>query len=72
MPEDAWLTSEQVRKRLKISTCDLAHLRQAGRLRFRKKGNAYLYCPDDCAKFNKGTEAANGGSCSIDEQQSHS
>jgi len=70
MPEDAWLTSDQVRKRLKISTCDLAHLRQAGRLRFRKKGNAYLYSPDDCEEISQVSGAETGGSCSIDERNS--
>lgn len=70
MPEDAWLTSDQVRKRLKISTCDLAHLRQAGRLRFRKKGNAYLYAPDDCEEIGQVSGAETGGSCSIDERNS--
>lgn len=69
MPKDAWLTSDQVRKLLKISTCDLAHLRQAGRLRFRKKGNAYLYCPDDCEKISQISGAETGRRCSIDERK---
>lgn len=69
MPEDAWLTSTQVRKRLKISTCNLAHLRQAGKLRFKKRGNAYLYSLDDCEEFSQGTGANAGGSCSIDERK---
>lgn len=69
MPEDVWLTSDQVRKRLKISTCDLAHLRQGGKLRFRKQGNAYLYCPNDVDKVSQVTRAVAGGTCSIDEQE---
>lgn len=70
MPQHAWLTSDQVRKRLRISTCDLAHLRQARRLRFRKEGNAYLYSPDDCEKISQVSGAEADGSCSIDEQNS--
>ncbi|MEO8498786.1 MAG: helix-turn-helix domain-containing protein [Planctomycetota bacterium] len=68
MPEVAWLTSAQVRKRLKISTCDLAHLRQGGKLRSRKQGNAYLYRPDDVDEFSQATGTNIGGKCSIAEQ----
>lgn len=42
--DDAWLRSEEIRKRLK-TTCELAHLRDAGKLPFKKQGNAYLYRP---------------------------
>ena len=42
-----WLDTKQVRKELKLSACDLSHIRDAGKLRFRKKGNAYLYAEDD-------------------------
>ena len=45
--EGAWLTSNRVRKSLKISSCTLAHLREAGRLQFIKKGNAFLYSKND-------------------------
>lgn len=68
MPDDAWLTSAQVRELLKISTCDLAHLRQGGRLRFQKQGNAYLYSSVDCENFSQGTEKSASGKCSIDRQ----
>ncbi|WP_345685943.1 DNA phosphorothioation-associated putative methyltransferase [Novipirellula caenicola] len=44
-PEDDWLRSEEVRKRLKLTTCELAHMREAGELQFKKQGNAYLYRP---------------------------
>ncbi len=50
MREDnrTWLTSTEVRELLKISTCDLAHLREDGKMRFKKKANAYLYFSADC------------------------
>jgi hypothetical protein len=60
---DAWgrvkamsdvLKSAEVRKRLKLSTCDLAHLREAGSIGFVKKGNAFLYSKKDCDKIAKG------------------
>lgn len=38
-----WLSSEEARKTLRMSTCDLAHIREAGKLRYKKLGNAYLY-----------------------------
>jgi hypothetical protein len=41
-PQD-YLTSKEVEKELKISSCSLAHLRQGGGLKFIKKGNAFLY-----------------------------
>ncbi len=42
-----WLKSKEVEKALKISSCDLMHLRTSGKLRFTKKGNAYLYAAKD-------------------------
>lgn len=41
--ETNYLTSKEIKKELKISACDLMHLREAGKLKFIKKGNAYLY-----------------------------
>ena len=38
-----WLKSQDVKKELKISDCDLAHIRIAGKLEFIKQGNAFLY-----------------------------
>jgi len=42
-----WLKSQEVRRLLRISTCQLAHLRHEGKLKFRKVGNAYLYAAAD-------------------------
>lgn len=41
-----WLRSEEVRRRLKLSTCELAHLRDSGGIRYKKSGNAFLYLVD--------------------------
>ena len=44
-----WLKSGEIRKKLKLSTCELAHLREAGKLLYRKKGDAYLCLHEDGA-----------------------
>lgn len=46
-----WLKSKEVKKKLKISDCDLAHLRQDGLLSFIKQGNAFLYSINDVIKI---------------------
>lgn len=38
-----YLSSKQTMKELKISSCDLMHLRVTGKLIYTKKGNAYFY-----------------------------
>ena len=38
-----WRSSEEISKHLKISSCVLSHIRQAGNLKFVKLGNAYYY-----------------------------
>lgn len=38
-----WLSSTQVKSKTKIKSCDLMHYRQAGKLKFIKQGNAFLY-----------------------------
>ena len=40
---DQWLRSNEVRRALKLSTCDLAHLREAGKITSKKVGSAFLY-----------------------------
>jgi len=44
------LTSKEVMKTLKISSCDIMHLREEGKLRAVKRGNAYLYSEGDVKK----------------------
>ena len=41
--KNQWLKSKEVMKTLKISACDVMHLRKAGKLKFTKQGNAFLY-----------------------------
>jgi len=51
---EEWLRSSEVRRRLHPTTCQLAHLRTSGGIRFRKAGNAYLYSALDCAGIETG------------------
>jgi hypothetical protein len=41
--DTAWLTSKQAQKLLKVSGCELMHLRVSGKLKFKKQGNSYYY-----------------------------
>lgn len=38
-----WLTSKETQKILKISACELMHLRVSDKLKFKKQGNSYYY-----------------------------
>ena len=47
-PQDKrYISSKEARITLKISSCELMHLRTEGKLSFIKKGNAYLYKLED-------------------------
>lgn len=46
-----FLKSQEVQKTLKVQACEIMHLRQEGKLRFNKKGNAYLYYKEDVEKL---------------------
>ena len=51
-----FLTSKEAKAALKVQDCDLAHIRNAGKLHFTKKGNAFMYSKgsiDDFKKKNK-------------------
>jgi hypothetical protein len=50
---DILLSSEEARKLLKVSSCDLMHLRTAGKLAYTKKGNAFLYHQSAIVEFIK-------------------
>ena len=39
----SWFTSKETQKLLKVSWCELMHLRVSGKLIFKKQGNAYYY-----------------------------
>ena len=38
-----YLKSKEIQKKLKITSCELMHLRVEGKLNFIKKGNAFFY-----------------------------
>jgi len=38
-----YLTSQEAKKELKVQDCDLAHIRNSGKLQFTKKANFFLY-----------------------------
>lgn len=38
-----WLSSKEAKKVLKVSSCELMHLRVVGKLPYKKQGNAYFY-----------------------------
>ena len=42
-----YLNSKETKKKLKISSCDLMHMRVAGKLRYEKLGNAFWYDKSD-------------------------
>jgi hypothetical protein len=52
---ESWLKSKDVKKELKITDCDLTHIRIAGILGFMKKGNTFMYNSKDILiyKLNK-------------------
>ncbi len=41
--ETQWLTSKEAKSVLKVSDCQLMHLRESGKLTFKKVGRAYYY-----------------------------
>lgn len=47
MDKQNFISSKETKKKLKISSCDLMHLRLEGNLNFIKKGNAYFYSIED-------------------------
>ena len=59
-----WLQSEEARRMLRGSSCDLMHLREAGKLRFENQGNAFSYATEDvereAAERRKKTADARG------------
>jgi hypothetical protein len=46
-----WLTSKEAVKALRISDCDLMHLRMDGRLEYKKERNAFLYSKNSIDKL---------------------
>ena len=47
---EPYLKSKDIKSVLKVSDCELMHLRQRGQLEYIKKGNAYFYSlPSNCS-----------------------
>lgn len=65
-----WLTSVETRKALRISTCDLAHMREDGAIRAEKRGNAFYYFGKDVDALRKKKIKTGAGFCRIDDLQS--
>jgi hypothetical protein len=62
-----WMTSVEVRKALKVSTCDLSHLRESAAIRAEKRGNAFWYSAKDVDSL-RGTKMKRGaGFCRLDD-----
>lgn len=38
-----WLNSKDTMRRLKVSSCHLMHMRQAGKINHKKQGNSFWY-----------------------------
>lgn len=51
-----WVDSKRARKELRVSSCDLSHIREAMKLRYQKKGNAYLYLKEDIENLKRDAE----------------
>jgi len=53
MPENplTYLTSKEAKKELKVQDCDIAHIRNSGKLQFTKKGNSNLYLKESIEKY---------------------
>jgi DNA-binding transcriptional MerR regulator len=61
-----WLRSAEVCKSLRISTCDLAHLREDGFIRAEKRGNAYYYSAKDVEALRGKKSKKGAGYCLFD------
>lgn len=46
-----WLPSRQARQLGHLSACELMHLRDSGKLRFEKRGNAFFYHLEDVERL---------------------
>lgn len=51
MVSNQFLTSKEAKAMLKVQDCDLAHIRNSGKLKFTKKGNSYLYLKESIEKY---------------------
>jgi hypothetical protein len=53
MKKEVFYTSKDVKTYLNIQDCVLAHARQAGKLKYIKRGNSYLYYKDSVEQLKE-------------------
>ena len=46
-----YLTSQEAKKEFKVQDCDLAHIRNSGKLQFTKKANFFLYLKESIEQY---------------------
>ena len=46
-----WMSSREVRNALRVSSCKLMHLREAGKLPFKKEKNGFFYEMEDVQRL---------------------
>lgn len=51
--DEKYLNSKEMMKELKVSSCELMHLRTEGKINYVKKGNAFLYENNDLERMKK-------------------
>lgn len=51
--ENNWITSKDAKDLAQIKDCDLMHYRLSGKLKFKKKGNAFFYKKIDIENLKK-------------------
>ena len=49
--EQKYINSKEAKAVLIVQDCDLAHIRNAGKLKFVKKGNAFMYSEKSIEEF---------------------
>lgn len=48
---EQYLNSKEAKAVLKVQDCDLAHIRNAGKIKFEKRGNAFMYSKESLEQF---------------------
>lgn len=51
MKEEKYFSSKEAKAVLKVQDCDLEHIRTSGKLKFVKKGNAFMYSAKSVDEF---------------------
>ena len=51
--QEDWLNSKEACKKLKISSCDLSHIREDGKLQYKQERNAFQYSKKHVQKLKK-------------------